>query len=271
MLAGYRLIQFIPNQQFPAPVTVGVVAWTNEETRLRFIGLDVIAGRVDVEVFRRAFGLPVTVEPTVLEWVRWFQDLISSRGRFVENAASALDRLESRSFPFIADQEGEADIGPKELDAFADDVFQRAVLAVPNIRWAYLETEAFKCLVGAGISSADANLTDDAEIVLPKTSAGPGLLSFSWFLDQGRRRAGFRVIDFEAEETYVGQQVANVLTTCEVARSREFLRRDQCFVLHGHGLEDYPNYAELFGDIATLIDLTDCNAADKLRTALSNT
>ncbi len=52
---------------------------------------------------------------------------------------------------------------------------------------------------------------------------------------------------------------------------REFLRRDQCFVLHGHGLEDYPNYAELFGDIATLIDLTDCNAADKLRTALSNT
>ena len=64
-----------------------------------------------------------------------------------------------------------------------------------------------------------------------------------------------RVIDFEAEETYVGQQVANVLTTFEVARSREFLRRDQCFVLHGHGLEDYPNYAELFGDIATLIDL----------------
>ena len=96
-------------------------------------------------------------------------------------------------------------------------------------------------------------------------------MSFSWFLDQGRRRAGFRVIDFEAEETYVGQQVANVLTTFEVARSREFLRRDQCFVLHGHGLEDYPNYAELFGDIATLIDLTDCNAADKLRTALSNT
>ncbi|GAQ26388.1 hypothetical protein SAMD00023378_0071 [Ralstonia sp. NT80] len=269
MLASYRLIQFIPDRAFPAPVNVGLIAWTSKETRLRFLGFEIGSNSFDVAILRRAFGLPDPAEPVLLEWFRWFQDIATRRGSFAEIGIPLLEQLESRDYPFWANQAGEADIGAKELDALADDVFRRAVLALPLIRFANLEQAAIKCLAAAGLVVGQDGLIEDAEISLPKTSAGRALLSLTWFLDRAKEKAGFRIVDFEAIESAVGQHVADALNTFEVARSRELLRRDQCFVLHGPGLSDYPLYSELLGDATTLIEVSSPDAANRLRAALA--
>lgn len=271
MLASYRLIQYLPDRMFPAPVTVGIAAWTAGETRLRIIGFDVATNQPQTDVFRRAFDLPPDAEPMLLEWIRWFQDVVGQRGRFDEMGVPLLEHLESKDFPFVASQAGEADIETRELDAFADDLFRRAVLALPQIRHAHLEQAALNCLVAAGLTKAAGSLIEDAEIELPKTSAGRGLLNFAWFLDQGRDKVGFRLLDFEEIESAVGRQVADALNTFEAARTRELLRRGQCFVLHGPGLDNYAQYAELLGEAATLIDLSNADAAGVLRAALRST
>ena len=268
MLVSYRLIQFLPDSVFPSPASVGVLAWTSAETRLRFLGFEAANYSFDPGIMRRAFGLSISTEPSLLEWFRWFQDLSNRRGRFEEIGLPSLDALESKGGPFVASQAGEADIGPKELDALVDDVFLRAVMACSAIRFANLEQTAFKCLVATGLVAEQASLVADAEIELPKTSAGRGLLNFAWLFDEGKEKAGFRVVDFEEIESRVGQQVADVLNTFEVARSREFLRRDQCFVLHGPGLSDYPVYEELLRDAAILIEVGSSDAANRLRAAL---
>jgi len=268
MLASYRLIQFLPERLFPAPVTVGVVAWTTNETRLRIIGFDGETNQPLTGVFCRAFNLPHNAEPMLLEWIQWFQDVVSQRGLFDEVGVPLLERLESKDSPFVASQAGEADIEARELDSLSDDLFRRAVLVLPQIRHACLEQAALNCLTAAGLTNAATSLIEDAEIELSKTSAGRGLLSFTWFLDQGTESVGFRLVDFEEVESAVGRQVADVLNTFEAARTRELLRRGQCFVLHGRGLDNYKQYAELLGEAATLIDLDKAEAAEVLWTAL---
>jgi hypothetical protein len=269
MLASYRLIQFLPDRAFPAPVNVGLITWTSKETRLRFLGFETGSNSFDAAILRRAFGLPDSAEPVLLEWFRWFQDTATRRGSFAEMEIPLLDQLESRDCPFLASQAGEADIGPKELDALADDVFRRAVLASPQIRLANLEQAATNCLAAAGLVVGQDDLIEDAEISLPKTSAGRALLHLAWFLDRAKEKVGFRIVDFEAIESAVGQQVADTLNTFEVARSRELLRRDQCFVLHGPGMSAYPLYSELLGDASTLIEVSSPDAANRLRAALA--
>jgi hypothetical protein len=269
MLASYRLIQYLHDRIFPRPVTVGIAAWTAGETRLRIIGLDVATNQLQTDVFRRAFDLPPDTEPMLLEWIRWFQDVVGQRGRFDEIGVPLLEHLGSKDFPFVASQAGEADIESRELDKFADDLFRRAVLTLPQIRHAQLEHAALICLASAGLTRNTGSLIEDAEIELPKTLAGRGLLNLSWFFDQEKEKAGFRIVDFEAIESTVGQQVADALNTFEVARSRELLRRDRCFVLHGPGLSDYPLYGELLGDATTLIEVSSPDAPNRLLAALS--
>ena len=158
MLASYRLIQYLPDRMFPAPVTVGIAAWTAGETRLRIIGFDVATNQPEIDVFRRAFDLPHDAEPMLLEWIRWFQDVVGQRGRFDEVGVHLLERLESKDFPFVASQAGESDIEARELDAFVDDLFRRAVLALPQIRHARLEHAALNCLATAGLTKAAGSL-----------------------------------------------------------------------------------------------------------------
>lgn len=269
MKIGYRLIQFQRDALFPAPVTIGVIAWTGNDVRLRLLGLNQDGKAVRPGTLIRAFRLETGVRDTAYEWLCRFVEVQRQRdGVNLENVISELDRFDGAS-PFICTEEGEVDADATEFQTVVDDLYHRAVLSNDEIRKASIEDQIELLIERSEAFPDKESLTTDAEIeLLPKGKLGHGLLSFLWFYDVEPRRVGVKVLDFRQDAVSVGRQVAEAINSFEVAINRKLLEPRGCILFHDESAKEYSQYLRWIQSTATTIDINSDDAATLLKNSI---
>ncbi len=260
----YRLIQYQPDPLFPAPVTVGVIAWTGSAVGLRLLGQYKDDKALRPGAFVRAFRLESGLVEIVYEWLHRFVEI---QRRYndgnIEKLITELDELDGSS-PFTCEEAGEIDADASAFADVMDDIYRRAVLNNTEVRKAYLEDQVESIIEFSEAFPHKESLIADAEIeLLPKGKLGRGLLSFLWFYDAEPRSIGVKVLDFGQDSVSVGRQVAEAINCFEVAISRKVLEPRGCIIFHDATANEYPQYLRWIQSAATTIDI---NSEDALWT-----
>jgi hypothetical protein len=270
MKIDYRLIQFQRDPLFPAPVSIGVIAWSGNTVRLKLLGLGNDGKTIRPGALIRAFRLEAGVAAIAHEWLFRFVELQRRRDDGdVEKLISELNEFDGAS-QFICAEAGEVDTGVDDIHAVIEDLYLRAVLSNDDIRRSTIEDRVESMIDLSEAFPSKESLTQDAEIeLLPKGKLGRGLLSFLWFYDAEPRSVGIKVLDFGQDAVSVGRQVAEAINCFEVAISRKLLEPRGCILFHEANASDYPQYLRWIQGTATTIDVGSKDAADILRHSIN--
>lgn len=263
----FRFIQFRVNWIFAAPVNVGVIVWGNGSVHLRLLGCEE-PEQFRWSVYRRLAGDQEISEDILKEWVGWFRSLVARPHWFVEHGQAKLDRLTGTESPFSGGELGEVDFEGEELVLLVDDLHLRALHQNESVRRLVFEDRVDSVIQRAGIATLS-DATKDAEIELvPKKGLGSGLVHFPWFVDTVVRRVGIKTVNFDDDPVAVSQQVADAMSSFEVAIARKILDREGCVVLISGDTTAYPQQASWLNVRALVLNVKDADAAERLRAAV---
>lgn len=281
MIVRYRLIQFRDDPLRAEGRNVAVVAWTEDRTHLRALGVNPF-GRIDPAAFERL--LPQALRSSAwiyAEWVERWTDIARRGEGDVERLLSELERIEEVSGAhWVAIEGGEVDVEPpappRPIRTDSADPGLSAVRSAADALYGRLVAGgmagglpvAFLDAVDAVLSISETRFHEgfvrDETVAIGKDEEMETLLFFPYLVD-GPERAGIKLACFDGPSWEAAVAAVNdAVLSFDLAVAAGFLRRDRCIALVDRAFGDQQGLALRLGRSATLIDVTAPGAASHL-------
>jgi hypothetical protein len=263
----YRIIQFVADPYREEGRNVALVAYANEKTYLRALGMDE-NGHVNYLWFERLLTESQKEDAWVYrEWANWWRELVGEGVKNSETVDDTLNRLNAKGGSMMVTDGGILEMPDEDEPQVAvewlyrrligdEDIFIRdldRVLEVSEIKY----QKGFMRDVAVRLNPLSEERGHEIDIHFPYLiDPSPG---------NRQERTAFKVIRFvgiEQEDLLRG--VNDVIYSFEIAQRRGYLDTARCIVLTDSPLPEHQNLYDRLALVAGVIDITADDASSRI-------
>ena len=267
MIVEYRLLQYREHPERQEGRNFALLARAGGQSHVRAIGMK-RNGFIDLNYYRAVAPRQIQEHWVFGEWLQWLQDLAAW-----DSAWSSESPLVDTLFASLAAQERQIVVtaprteewsGFHDVDVMLDSLEDRLIGTMtkppekPFSEWIAETLTTSELVYRKGFFR-------EVEVSFDLAGAKPFITTFPYAITE-EPRIGFKTIAFHGAKKDIQQKVNDALLSFQRAVESGFLVKERCIVLTQTIPEVNEIYAAELEELAQLVNVTNKDAPDRLRT-----